>query len=103
MIGKYGYEVDINAWVTINRRNDFFGYSFVQLDNEGKAFCVNLVSGKSFILKYMKQNKSLFTVLRPYDPNGSHMDRNDLKNKTFEVVLDSVDEELNTLCFRTKN
>jgi len=94
MIGKYGSDIGLGITIPESRFDDFFGYSFVQLDVDGRAFCVHLVSGKSFILRYLRQGKRLFTVLRPYDPNRSHMNRNGLKNKTFDVRLDSVSEKM---------
>jgi len=94
MLGKYGSDIGLGIKIPENRFDDFFGYSFVQLDLDGRAFCVHLVSGKSFILRYLRQNKRLFTVLRPYDPNRSHMDRNGLKNKTFDVRLDSMPSKM---------
>jgi len=94
MLGKYGSDIGLGITIPESRYNDFFGYSFVQLDPDGRAFCVHLVSGKSFILRYLRQGRRLFTVLRPYDPNRSHMNRNGLKNKTFDVTLDSVSEKM---------
>ena len=90
MVGKYGNDIGLGIKIPENRYDDFFGYSFVQLDIDGRALCVHLVSGKSFVLRYLRQGKRLFTVLRPYDPNRSHMDRNGFKNKTFDVKLDSM-------------
>jgi len=94
MLGKYGSDIGLGITIPESRYDDFFGYSFVQLDLDGRAFCVHLVSGKSFILRYLRQEKRLFTVLRPYDPNKSHMNRNGLKNKTFDVRLDSAAEKM---------
>lgn len=51
----------------------FAGYSFVQLDMEGRAAFVHFVSGKATILKHVKKRSRLFTYVRSFDPNTHHI------------------------------
>jgi len=51
----------------------FIGYSFVQLDMNGRPLCVHLVSGKKFITPFLKKGERLFTLIRSFDPNTAHI------------------------------
>ena len=77
-----------NCPLSEERKNQSVGYSFVQLDMDGRAFCVHLVSGKKRVFSYLEQNKKPFDIVLPIDPNWSHF--TGIGSSSLVVTLDAT-------------
>ena len=93
LIGKMGNEMVGDVLQTKKNKNKFYGYSFVQVDTNGRPAYVHFVSGKDLVLSYLNKNKTLFTMIRTWDPNGAHVDYNgiDPTKKSVDIEIDSGD------------
>jgi len=90
-VGKMGNEMVGYVPQSDSNKKKFYGFSFVQLDMEGKPAYVHLVTGKDFILPSLDKGDKLFTTIRAWDPNTAHMINNgiDAIKRTFDIVVDS--------------